>query len=131
MDGLGIEHVDRIRLAGAFGSHIDVMYAMALGLIPDCNHDNVSSAGHAAGTGAHIALVDQNARREIEKEVRRIEKIETAVEPRFQEHFVAAMAIPHKTADFPQLAKVVPLPCRKDTSQNSSKASGRKRRRRN
>ncbi len=131
MDGLGIEHVDRIRLAGAFGSHIDVMYAMVLGLIPDCNLDNVTSAGNAAGTGAHIALVDQNARQEIEKEVRRIEKIETAVEPRFQEHFVAAMAIPHQTADFPQLAKVVTLPSRKDTSQNSSKASGRKRRRRN
>ena len=131
MDGLGIQHVDRIRLAGAFGSHIDVMYAMVLGLIPDCDLDNVTSAGNAAGTGAHIALVDQNARQEIEKEVRRIEKIETAVEPRFQEHFVAAMAIPHRTAEFPQLAKVVTLPSRQDTSQNSGKASGRKRRRRN
>jgi uncharacterized 2Fe-2S/4Fe-4S cluster protein (DUF4445 family) len=131
MDGLGVQHVDRIRLAGAFGSHIDVMYAMVLGLIPDCDLDNVTSAGNAAGTGAHIALVDQNARQEIEKEVRRIEKIETAVEPRFQEHFVAAMAIPHRTAEFPQLAKVVTLPSRQDTSQNSGKASGRKRRRRN
>ena len=131
MDGLGIEQVDRIRLAGAFGSHIDVMYAMVLGLIPDCDLDNVTSAGNAAGTGAHIALVDQNARQEIEKEVRRIEKIETAVEPRFQEHFVAAMAIPHQTADFPQLAKVVTLPNRKDASQNSGKTSRRKRRQRN
>ncbi len=131
MDGLGIEQVDRIRLAGAFGSHIDVMYAMVLGLIPDCDLDNVTSAGNAAGTGAHIALVDQNARQEIEKEVRRIEKIETAVEPRFQEHFVAAMAIPHQTADFPQLAKVVTLPSRKDASQNSGKTSRRKRRQRN
>jgi len=131
MDGLGVQHVDRIRLAGAFGSHIDVMYAMVLGLIPYCDLDNVTSAGNAAGTGAHIALVDQNARQEIEKEVRRIEKIETAVEPRFQEHFVAAMAIPHRTAEFPQLAKVVTLPSRQDASQNSGKASGRKRRRRN
>ena len=131
MDGLGVQHVDRIRLAGAFGSHIDVMYAMVLGLIPDCDLDNVTSAGNAAGTGAHIALVDQNARQEIEKEVRRIEKIETAVEPRFQEHFVAAMAIPHQTAEFPQLAKAVALPSRKDASQNSGKTSRRKRRQRN
>ena len=131
MDGLGIQYVDRIRLAGAFGSHIDVMYAMVLGLIPDCDLDNVTSAGNAAGTGAHIALVDQNARQEIEKEVRRIEKIETAVEPRFQEHFVAAMAIPHQTAEFPQLAKAVALPSRKDASQNSGKTSRRKRRQRN
>jgi len=131
MDGLGIQYVDRIRLAGAFGSHIDVMYAMVLGLIPDCDLDNVTSAGNAAGTGAHIALVDQNARQEIEKEVRRIEKIETAVEPRFQEHFVAAMAIPHQTAEFPQLAKAVALPSRKDASHNSGKTSRRKRRQRN
>ena len=106
------------------------MYAMVLGLIPDCDLANVTSAGNAAGTGAHIALVDQNARQEIEKEVRRIEKIETAVEPRFQEHFVAAMAIPHQTAEFPQLAKAVTIPNRKDTSQNNGKSFGRKRRRR-
>ena len=130
MDGLGVQHVDRIRLAGAFGSHIDVMYAMVLGLIPDCDLDNVTSAGNAAGTGAYIALVDQNARQEIEREVRRIEKIETAVEPRFQEHFVAAMAIPHQTAEFPQLAKAVTLPIRQDTLRNYGTSTGRKRRRR-
>ena len=130
MDGLGVQHVDRIRLAGAFGSHIDVMYAMVLGLIPDCDLDNVTSAGNAAGTGAYIALVDQNARQEIEREVRRIEKIETAVEPRFQEHFVAAMAIPHQTAEFPQLAKAVTLPIRQDTLRNNGTSTGRKRRRR-
>jgi uncharacterized 2Fe-2S/4Fe-4S cluster protein (DUF4445 family) len=130
MDGLGVQHVDRIRLAGAFGSHIDVMYAVVLGLIPDCDLDNVTSAGNAAGTGAYIALVDQNARQEIEREVRRIEKIETAVEPRFQEHFVAAMAIPHQTAEFPQLAKAVTLPIRQDTLRNNGTSTGRKRRRR-
>ena len=72
MDKLGIDSVDRIRLAGAFGSHIDVKYAMVLGLIPDCALENVTSAGNAAGSGAHIALVDSNAREEIEREIRRI-----------------------------------------------------------
>jgi len=67
MDKLGIDSVDRIRLAGAFGSHIDVKYAMVLGLIPDCALENVTSAGNAAGSGAHIALVDSNAREEIER----------------------------------------------------------------
>ena len=104
MDHSAVKKVDRIRLAGAFGSHIDVKYAMVLGLIPDCDLANVTSAGNAAGTGAHIALVDQNARLEIEREVRRIDKIETAVEPKFQEHFVEAMAIPHKTAEYPELS---------------------------
>ncbi len=110
MDRLGIDKVDRIRLAGAFGSHIDVKYAMVLGLIPDCNLDQVGSAGNAAGTGALMALLDKNARTDIEAVVRHIEKVETAVEPAFQQHFVEAMAFPHKTASFPELGKVITLP---------------------
>jgi uncharacterized 2Fe-2S/4Fe-4S cluster protein (DUF4445 family) len=110
MERMDVDHVDRIRLAGAFGSHIDVKYAMVLGMIPDCALGNVSSAGNAAGTGARIALLDRRTRATIESLVRRIEKIETAVEPRFQEFFVEAMAIPHLTAAYPQLRKVVTLP---------------------
>jgi len=110
MDRLGIDKVDRIRLAGAFGSHIDVKYAMVLGLIPDCHLDQVGSAGNAAGTGALMALLDKNARTDIEQVVRHIEKVETAVEPAFQQHFVEAMAFPHKTARFVELGKVVTLP---------------------
>ena len=129
MDKLNVDSVDRIRLAGAFGSHIDVKYAMVLGLIPDCRLENVTSAGNAAGSGAHIALVDRNSREEIEREIRRIEKIETAVETRFQEHFVEAMAIPHKSASFDELAKAVTLPLRTD-APSDSRSSGRRRRRR-
>jgi len=110
MDRLGIDSVDRIRLAGAFGSHIDVKYAMVLGLIPDCNLQQVSSAGNAAGTGALMALLDKDARTSIENIVRHIEKVETAVEPDFQQHFVEAMAFPHKVARFPELSKKVDLP---------------------
>ena len=129
MDKLNVDTVDRIRLAGAFGSHIDVKYAMILGLIPDCALENVTSAGNAAGSGAHIALVDANAREEIEREIRRIEKVETAVESRFQEHFVEAMAIPHKSAPFAELGKAVVLPTR-DDSASQAPAPGRRRRRR-
>jgi uncharacterized 2Fe-2S/4Fe-4S cluster protein (DUF4445 family) len=110
MDKLGINQPAKIRLAGAFGSHIDMKYAMILGLIPDCDLARVQSAGNAAGTGARIALLNKAARDEIEQVVRRIEKIETAVEPLFQQHFVEAMAIPHKTADFVNLKKVQKLP---------------------
>jgi uncharacterized 2Fe-2S/4Fe-4S cluster protein (DUF4445 family) len=110
MERMGVDHVDRIRLAGAFGSHIDVKHAMVLGMIPDCALDCVSSAGNAAGTGARIALLDQRARGEIEQLVRRVEKVETAVEPRFQEFFVEAMAIPHLTAPFAHLRAALTLP---------------------
>lgn len=128
MDKLRIDKVDRIRLAGAFGAHIDVKYAMVLGMIPDCRLDHVTSAGNAAGTGASIALLDRKARSEIEMEVRRIEKVETAVEPKFQQHFVEAMAFPHKTLPFPELAAAVPLPAPRESTAAGS--HGRRRRRR-
>ena len=110
MDHLGIDQVDRVVLAGAFGSNIDPLYAMLLGMIPDCPIEKVSSAGNAAGTGARIALVNKAARNEIEELVKRIEKVETAVEPRFQEHFIGAIAIPHASDPFPNLATMVDLP---------------------
>jgi uncharacterized 2Fe-2S/4Fe-4S cluster protein (DUF4445 family) len=130
MDKLGIDHVDRIRLAGAFGSHIDVKFAMILGLIPDCPLDKVQSAGNAAGTGARIALLNSKARDEIEQVVRRIEKVETAVEPLFQQHFVEAMAIPHKTAPFTNLAKEVAFPAPKIITPPEADGGERRRRRR-
>ena len=121
MDEFGTDTVDRIVLAGAFGAHISPRHAMILGMIPDCDLARVTSAGNAAGTGARIALLNVAARREVEALVTHIHKVETAIEPRFQEHFVAANAIPHATAPFPHLA---PLP---DVSFNAD--PGRRRRR--
>jgi uncharacterized 2Fe-2S/4Fe-4S cluster protein (DUF4445 family) len=128
MDRLGIDHVDRIRLAGAFGSHIDVKYATILGMLPDCDLNHVRSAGNAAGTGARIALLDATARPVIEDLVRRIEKVETAIEPRFQQHFVEAMAIPHKVAPYTHLRAVVDLPLPKESSSQSETRGRRPRR---
>ncbi len=129
MDELQTDTVDRVVLAGAFGAHISPKHAMILGMIPDCELDKVTSAGNAAGTGARIALCDVTARERIENEVNNIQKVETAIEPRFQEHFVAANAIPHATAPFPELTSVVTLP---DVSFNTGgdAEGGRRRRRR-
>ena len=128
MEHLGAERVDRIRLAGAFGTHIDVKYAMVLGMIPDCDLSRVGSAGNAAGTGARIALLDGSSRKTIEELVRRVEKIETAIEPRFQAHFVEAMAIPHKTAAYPNLRRAVALPQPKPAA-GRTEVPGRRNRR--
>ena len=92
----GVDRVDRVRFAGAFGAQIDARYAMVLGMIPECDLDAVSSAGNAAGTGARIALLDRKARPLIEAQVRNVEKIETATRPEFQDLYVAAMAIPQR-----------------------------------
>ena len=121
MDELGVDKVDRVTLAGAFGAHISPRHAMTLGMIPDVALEEVRSAGNAAGTGALIALCSVAARREVEALVRRIHKVETAIEPRFQEHFVAANAIPHASDPFPHVG---PLP---EVSFNQS--SGRRGRR--
>ncbi len=129
MDRAGVDAVERIVLTGAFGSHIDVKRAMVLGMIPDCRLDRVAAAGNAAGTGARIALLNRAARAEIETVVRTVEKVETAVEPRFQEHFIEAMALPHKTHPFPNLAAVVDLPEPKEAAKPEGDGKPRRRRR--
>ena len=127
MDEMGVERVDRVTLAGAFGAHISPRHAMVLGMIPDVALDRVTSAGNAAGTGARNALLNRAARDQIEATVHQITKVETAIEPRFQEHFVAANAIPHAVDPFPELAKIVTLP---EVSFNTGGGGGGDRRRR-
>ena len=120
IDRMGISKVDRIGFAGAFGSHIDVKYAMVLGLIPDCNIEHVGSVGNAAGTGARIALLNLPSRLEIGEILPKVEKIETAIEPAFQEYFIEAMALPHKVDPYVELSKVVKLPSPKPKAENSN-----------
>jgi len=127
MDEMGIDTVNRITLAGAFGAHISPKHAMVLGMIPDASLDRVTSAGNAAGTGARIALCSVAARNQIEETVHHIHKVETAIAPRFQEHFVNANAIPHATDPFPHLLSIVTLP---DVSFNTSGSGSGGRRRR-
>ena len=128
MQHFGVTQVDRIRLAGAFGSQIDVTRAMAIGLIPDCKLSEVSSAGNAAGTGARMALLNAEARSEIQDTVRRIEKIETATEADFQALFVDAMSFPNGSDPFPNLFGHFEKPGVAETPRD--KSGGRRRRNR-
>ncbi|MGA9252890.1 MAG: ASKHA domain-containing protein [Roseobacter sp.] len=131
MDKFGVDVVDRVVLAGAFGAHISPKHAMVLGMIPDAPLDKVTSAGNAAGTGARIALLNTSARAEIEATVGKIHKIETAIEPRFQEHFVNASAIPNAVEPFPILNSIVDLPrATFNTGGGDGNTSGGRRRRR-
>ncbi|MEB8433339.1 ASKHA domain-containing protein [Cocleimonas sp. KMM 6892] len=127
MDKIHVKKIEQIRFAGAFGAHIDPKYAMLLGMIPDCPLDQVQSVGNAAGTGARIALTNLAGRREIENEVLRMEKIETATEASFQDYFVNAMAIPHKIDTFEHLSQVVLLPAKEESSSDSPRLRRRRR----
>ena len=129
MDTMGVERVEKVVLAGAFGAHISPKHAMVLGMIPDVPLNKVISAGNAAGTGARIALCNVAARDAIETTVHQIHKVETAIEPRFQEHFVNASAIPNASDTFPELAKIVTLPNVSFNTSGSGGEGGRRRRR--
>jgi uncharacterized 2Fe-2S/4Fe-4S cluster protein (DUF4445 family) len=122
----GVDALGDMRLAGAFGAHIDPLYALVLGLVPDAPVDAVRSVGNAAGAGAVRALLSMQARAELEDAARAVVKIETATEPQFQELFVAAMAFPHATAPSPHLSAVVTLP---ERTSSADAAGGRRRRR--
>ena len=130
IDRMEVDKVDRVVLAGAFGAHISPLHAMVLGMIPDCKIDKVVSAGNAAGTGARIALLNSAARREIEHIVRTVEKVETAVEPKFQDHFVGAIAVPHKSQPYPELSALVSLPDMPAMADAGGDGDGGRRRRR-
>jgi uncharacterized 2Fe-2S/4Fe-4S cluster protein (DUF4445 family) len=116
-----------IRLAGAFGAHIDPLRAMVLGLVPDCPLPQVRAVGNAAGTGAVQALLSRTLRAEMERAANDVIKIETATEPRFQELFVAAMAMPHATAPMPNVGALVALP--EPAEPTDTDGRGRRRRR--
>ena len=103
MERYGVDHVDEVILAGAFGSYIDKESAMAIGMFPDCDLSRVHAVGNAAGDGARIALLDVEKRREAAKVARRVEFIETAAEPDFQKKFMDAIAIPHAKDKFPHI----------------------------
>jgi uncharacterized 2Fe-2S/4Fe-4S cluster protein (DUF4445 family) len=103
MRELEAEAVDRIILAGAFGSVIDKYYAMLIGMIPDCDLNQVYSVGNAAGDGARIALLNKAKRGEAAELGRWVEHIAIPLEEGFQEQFIAALAFPHSVDQFPHL----------------------------
>jgi len=108
LKALDVQQVDRILLAGAFGSYIDPRHAMVLGMIPDCDLARVHAVGNAAGDGARIALLNVQQRREAIRLAGWVEHVQTATAADFQDEFVAAMALPHASDSFPHLEGQLP-----------------------
>jgi uncharacterized 2Fe-2S/4Fe-4S cluster protein (DUF4445 family) len=108
MKELGVDHVDRVLLAGAFGSYLDQRRAMQIGMIPDCDLERVSAVGNAAGDGARIALLNVSERREAQRLARWAEHVTTPLEGEFQQEFVAALAFPHASLQFPHVEQYLP-----------------------
>jgi uncharacterized 2Fe-2S/4Fe-4S cluster protein (DUF4445 family) len=108
MNRAGISKVDRVILAGAFGSYIDPKYALVLGLVPDCDLEKINAVGNAAGDGARIALLNKEKRLEATAVSQGVRYVETAVDPEFQEEFVGAIHLPHANDPFPHLTGILP-----------------------
>jgi uncharacterized 2Fe-2S/4Fe-4S cluster protein (DUF4445 family) len=107
MKRLGIEKLDKVILAGAFGTYIDTENAMVLGMFPDCDLKSVYAVGNAAGDGARIALLDKFKRAEAEEIARKVEYIELTLEENFKKEFMGSMQIPHMKDQFPHLKGIV------------------------
>ena len=105
-----VNRIDSIFLAGAFGSQISAEHALIIGLVPDAQVSQIVASGNSAGAGAIIALLDVSSRREISSLVRKVHKIETAVEPSFQKHFVEGSSFPNESSTHPELFKFKELP---------------------
>lgn len=107
MRHLGVDKIDRVTLAGAFGSFIDQESSMVIGMFPDCDLSKVHAVGNAAGDGAQAALLDKNKRIEARDVAASVQFVETAVEPDFQQRFAEAMAFPHSVDKFPSIQHIL------------------------
>jgi uncharacterized 2Fe-2S/4Fe-4S cluster protein (DUF4445 family) len=105
---MGLDKVDTIKIAGAFGTHVDKTKALIMGLFPDCDLEKVLSVGNAAGDGARAALLNREKRAEANWVSRNVEYVELTVESDFQQQFMEAMQVPHMKDEFPHLERVVP-----------------------
>jgi uncharacterized 2Fe-2S/4Fe-4S cluster protein (DUF4445 family) len=108
MRRMGIEHVDKVKIAGAFGTHVDREKALIMGLIPDCPLESITVIGNAAGDGARAALLDIRKREEADWVARNVEYIELTLDRDFREEFMQALQIPHGRDEFPHLNGLVP-----------------------
>jgi uncharacterized 2Fe-2S/4Fe-4S cluster protein (DUF4445 family) len=107
MRRLGIKRLDKIILAGAFGTYINPENAMVLGMFPDCDLKNVHAVGNAAGDGARIALLNKDKRLEAQEIARKVEYMELTIEADFQKEFIESIQIPHMKDPFPHLKGIV------------------------
>jgi uncharacterized 2Fe-2S/4Fe-4S cluster protein (DUF4445 family) len=105
---MGLEKVDRVKIAGAFGTHVDRTKALVMGLFPDCEIDKIEGVGNAAGDGCRTALLNRKKRVEANWCSKNVEYIELTVENTFQQDFMEAMQLPHMTDEFPHLKGIVP-----------------------
>ncbi|MFQ5711365.1 MAG: ASKHA domain-containing protein [Candidatus Geothermarchaeales archaeon] len=90
------EDIDRVLIAGAFGSYVDPESARTIGMYPEVPLGKVRVVGNAAGTGAKMALISREERRKAEEISQRVRYYELAADPRFEKEFIDSLHLPHR-----------------------------------
>lgn len=89
--GIRAEDVDRVLVAGAFGTYISIPNAIEIGMFPPIPLDRFEQVGNAAGMGAVQALISKPHRKLISKEIQKAAYVELTTYEKFQEMFMKFM----------------------------------------
>lgn len=105
---LGLEGIEKLLLAGAFGANMSARNGRSIGMFPELPLDRIVPVGNAAGTGAIQLLTDDWARAEILDISRRTDYVELSEEKVFQSRFISALDFPHSDfSRYPESSKSV------------------------
>jgi uncharacterized 2Fe-2S/4Fe-4S cluster protein (DUF4445 family) len=90
-NGLQYQDIDRILIAGAFGSYIDVTSAVAIGMLPNLPLERIRQVGNAAGMGAKLALISRRQRAKAQEIAAKVQYIDLSSAPQFSRTFNKAI----------------------------------------
>ncbi|MGD2149773.1 MAG: ASKHA domain-containing protein [Desulfobacterales bacterium] len=102
--GLGMGDIDRIFLAGGFGSYVDLEKAMTIGLLPEIDLDKVRFIGNGSLMGAKMSSLTNRIRKDVVEVTKRMTNFELSETLSFMNNYVAALFLPHTDMEqFPKL----------------------------
>lgn len=102
--GIDLQDLDRIILAGGFGSYVDLEKSMTIGLLPEIDPDKVTFIGNGSLMGAKMSSLTNRIRRDVVEVTRKMTNFELSETPTYMDNYVAALFLPHTDIDqFPKL----------------------------
>jgi uncharacterized 2Fe-2S/4Fe-4S cluster protein (DUF4445 family) len=102
--GLSIGDVERIILAGGFGSYVDLEKSMVIGLLPETDPEKITFVGNGSLMGARMSSLTNRIRKDVVEVTRKMTNFELSETPSYMDNYVAALFLPHTDlALFPQL----------------------------
>ncbi len=102
--GMGIQDIERIILAGGFGSFVDLDKAMTIGLLPEIDPDKVTYLGNGSLLGARMSSLTNRIRRDVVEVIRKMTNFELSETASYMDNYIAALFLPHTDLDrFPRL----------------------------